>query len=171
MSLGVACFPRDATTATDLTHEADMAVYQAKLRGRNRVVCATDVPHSVKLEGTRVEDSPATTYVADLVAKPETRDNSAGPAVDAPAPPENEEPVSPVASEPNSSTALLPWFVGAVVAAGVALTILGLVQNPQPDLAVIAVLVALATFAELFQVNVTETTPFRSRSPLPLPWR
>jgi diguanylate cyclase (GGDEF)-like protein len=44
MSLGVACFPADATTPTDLTHAADLAVYQAKASGRNRVVCAADLP-------------------------------------------------------------------------------------------------------------------------------
>jgi len=50
MSFGVACFPTDATTAMELIHQADLAVYQAKLKGRNRVECAADVPHSVKLE-------------------------------------------------------------------------------------------------------------------------
>jgi diguanylate cyclase (GGDEF)-like protein len=50
MSIGVACCPWDATTVTELIHEADVAVYQAKLRGRNCVICAADVPHSVKLE-------------------------------------------------------------------------------------------------------------------------
>ena len=43
MSLGIACFPADATTATDLLHQADVAVYQAKMDGRNRVTCATDL--------------------------------------------------------------------------------------------------------------------------------
>jgi diguanylate cyclase (GGDEF)-like protein len=50
MSLGIACFPDDATTVTELTHQADVAVYQAKSQGRNRVVCAADVPVSVMLE-------------------------------------------------------------------------------------------------------------------------
>lgn len=50
MSLGIACFPADAITANDLIHEADVAVYQAKLNGRNRVVCAVDVPYAVRLE-------------------------------------------------------------------------------------------------------------------------
>lgn len=43
MSLGLACFPQDARTATDLQHCADIAVYQAKRRGRNRTVIAGDV--------------------------------------------------------------------------------------------------------------------------------
>ena len=44
--------------------------------------------------------------------------------------------------------------MGGVIAAGVALTLLGLLQNPRPDLAVIALLTALAALAELFQVDV-----------------
>lgn len=50
MSMGVSCCPWDADEITDLVHEADVAVYQAKLRGRNCVVFACDVPHSAKLE-------------------------------------------------------------------------------------------------------------------------
>jgi diguanylate cyclase (GGDEF)-like protein len=47
MSFGVACFPEDATTPTDLIHVADVAVYQAKLKGRNCFVCASDISHLV----------------------------------------------------------------------------------------------------------------------------
>ncbi len=54
MSLGVACFPHDATTATDLQHYADNAVYQAKSQGRNRTVRASDVTHNVR--GTQEND-------------------------------------------------------------------------------------------------------------------
>lgn len=56
MSLGVACFPENATAPTDLMHEADVAVYQAKLRGRNCVVCASEVPQSLKLDRQPLED-------------------------------------------------------------------------------------------------------------------
>jgi diguanylate cyclase (GGDEF)-like protein len=54
MSLGVACFPADATTPTDLTHAADVAVYQAKASGRNRVVCAADVPRDQGIGGGKI---------------------------------------------------------------------------------------------------------------------
>ncbi len=69
MSLGVACFPDDAGTATDLTHEADVAVYQAKLKGRNRVVCAADVPHDIKLESATTVDRLATPYNAAFMPR------------------------------------------------------------------------------------------------------
>jgi diguanylate cyclase (GGDEF)-like protein/putative nucleotidyltransferase with HDIG domain len=41
VSVGVACYPGDATDQTELVHQADLAVYRAKLQGRNRVVAAS----------------------------------------------------------------------------------------------------------------------------------
>jgi diguanylate cyclase (GGDEF)-like protein len=38
LSIGVAAYPRDALEAKGLVHAADIAVYEAKARGRNRVV-------------------------------------------------------------------------------------------------------------------------------------
>jgi len=37
ISIGVASFPGDGENATDLTHAADMALYRAKKKGKNRV--------------------------------------------------------------------------------------------------------------------------------------
>jgi diguanylate cyclase (GGDEF)-like protein len=39
-SVGVAAYPTHADSATDLVHQADVAVYRAKVQGRNRVVIA-----------------------------------------------------------------------------------------------------------------------------------
>lgn len=44
ISLGVAGFPADATDANALIHQADLAVYRAKLQGRNRVLGASSEP-------------------------------------------------------------------------------------------------------------------------------
>jgi diguanylate cyclase (GGDEF)-like protein len=38
VSMGVAVFPRDGCEPNELVHQADLAVYRAKLEGRNRVV-------------------------------------------------------------------------------------------------------------------------------------
>ncbi|HJV64266.1 MAG TPA: diguanylate cyclase [Geomonas sp.] len=43
-SLGVATFPEDGCTYTALMHASDMALYQAKAAGRNRIVAATAQP-------------------------------------------------------------------------------------------------------------------------------
>jgi diguanylate cyclase (GGDEF)-like protein/putative nucleotidyltransferase with HDIG domain len=47
ISIGVASFPGDATDAQGLVHQADLAVYRAKLQGRNRVLAATTEPLAV----------------------------------------------------------------------------------------------------------------------------
>jgi diguanylate cyclase (GGDEF)-like protein len=50
MSFGIAGFPADAATPMDLIHQADLAVYQAKLKGRNCVVSAAEVPQAQRSE-------------------------------------------------------------------------------------------------------------------------
>jgi diguanylate cyclase (GGDEF)-like protein/putative nucleotidyltransferase with HDIG domain len=44
VSLGVASYPRDGQDANELVHNADLAVYRAKIQGRNRVVDASNEP-------------------------------------------------------------------------------------------------------------------------------
>ena len=44
ISIGVAGFPRDGADANELIHQADLAVYRAKLQGRNRVLDASSEP-------------------------------------------------------------------------------------------------------------------------------
>ena len=47
ISIGVAAYPRDGQDANELIHQADLAVYRAKLQGRNRVLDATSEPLAV----------------------------------------------------------------------------------------------------------------------------
>jgi len=42
VSMGIACYPRDGSDANQLVHQADLAVYRAKLQGRNRVVDSSE---------------------------------------------------------------------------------------------------------------------------------
>ena len=44
VSIGVSGFPKDAQDPNSLIHQADLAVYRAKLQGRNRVLGATSEP-------------------------------------------------------------------------------------------------------------------------------
>ena len=44
VSIGVASFPKDAQDPNALIHQADLAVYRAKLQGRNRVLTASSEP-------------------------------------------------------------------------------------------------------------------------------
>jgi diguanylate cyclase (GGDEF)-like protein/putative nucleotidyltransferase with HDIG domain len=66
VSIGVAGFPRDAHDSNELIHQADLAVYRAKLQGRNRVLGASSEPLLVP-----TERSPR------LMAVPESGDHTA----------------------------------------------------------------------------------------------
>src|SRR5438045_2549991 len=44
ISIGVAAYPKDGVDANELIHQADLAVYRAKLQGRNRVLGASSEP-------------------------------------------------------------------------------------------------------------------------------
>jgi diguanylate cyclase (GGDEF)-like protein/putative nucleotidyltransferase with HDIG domain len=52
VSLGVAGFPKDGTNVNELIHQADLAVYRAKLQGRNRALGASSEPLLIPAERT-----------------------------------------------------------------------------------------------------------------------
>jgi diguanylate cyclase (GGDEF)-like protein/putative nucleotidyltransferase with HDIG domain len=52
VSIGVAGYPMDGVDANELIHQADLAVYRAKLQGRNRVLGATSEPLLQRRPGT-----------------------------------------------------------------------------------------------------------------------
>ncbi len=65
ISIGVAGFPGDAADANALIHQADLAVYRAKLQGRNRVLGASSEPLLTPVDRSE-----------PLVALPEEQDAS-----------------------------------------------------------------------------------------------
>jgi diguanylate cyclase (GGDEF)-like protein/putative nucleotidyltransferase with HDIG domain len=78
VSIGVAGYPKDGTDANELIHQADLAVYRAKLQGRNRVLGASSEPLLVPSDRT-----------ARLIAVPEDGDEPTPlPASTAVPPPE-----------------------------------------------------------------------------------
>lgn len=52
ISMGVAGFPREGADPNELIHQADLAVYRAKLQGRNRVLGASSEPLLVPSDRT-----------------------------------------------------------------------------------------------------------------------
>ncbi len=155
MSLGVAAFPIDAQTSTELIHAADVAVYQAKLRGRNCVVCASDVPRSLTLDDSRAEPGAESVYRAAYATQPasvaaEPMAPSAIPAQAAPAEPRTHRRFVQVQSSP----LVLRSFLIATIAVGLALACWGFSLWPIPDPIGIALFAVLAIFAEWFQINV-----------------
>jgi diguanylate cyclase (GGDEF)-like protein len=146
MSLGVACFPHDATTTIDLLHAADIAVYEAKARGRNRLVCAADLPPALREAQTRAMPHPAFPSAAPAVSLPTAYDTSE-PAVAAQA--------QSAAHGAAAARLRHQWlFVGGVMLGGVAVSLLGFLQSPPPQPGLIGILVALAGIAELLQVDL-----------------
>lgn len=56
MSLGIAVFPGDGSSPIELLHAADLAVYRAKLEGRNRVETAAAVPLAIREQTLPFQD-------------------------------------------------------------------------------------------------------------------
>jgi diguanylate cyclase (GGDEF)-like protein/putative nucleotidyltransferase with HDIG domain len=182
MSLGLACFPQDAVTLENLIHEADVAMYEAKHQGRNRLVCAADVPHYMKLEYsistrkqntleasvTRSEHSHSVSVNANedqknSISVPEREYHNTAIADDA----EKNSALSsnydsqPDVSEPSQPTGAMPlsrwaWrYIWAVLAVGVGLsafTYSTFTSSSVPWLA-FGVLFVLATVAQLKKVD------------------
>lgn len=156
MSFGIASFPTDARVAKDLIHQADIAVYQAKLKGRNCVVSVTDVPHSIELEGMASENRLAAT---DAPPAPP----SAKPLIVKP-----EKPTTKKYSEflirkrrpiPHRFEWIAP-FVGTIILAGMLIAVFGLVQNPTFDLMLVVILVGAGALAEWFEVGMYGDSTF-----------
>jgi len=66
VSIGVSAYPKDAEDANALIHQADLAVYRAKLQGRNRVLGASSEPLLMPADRTQ-----------RLVSVPEDGDHTA----------------------------------------------------------------------------------------------
>src|SRR6059058_3695880 len=123
ISIGVAVFPTDATGADELIHEADLAVYRAKLQGRNRVVAAG--PESRLL--TEPQPQPhASVSAFEVQPEPEREQVPFAPVPVPEAVKTLPRPVRPNLQSVPARAALLTMLVGAIgVAAGVAGILLG----------------------------------------------
>jgi diguanylate cyclase (GGDEF)-like protein/putative nucleotidyltransferase with HDIG domain len=109
VSVGVAGYPKDGTDANELIHQADLAVYRAKLQGRNRVLGATSEP--LLMPNDRQ---------ARLVAVPEEGEHHAPLPVAAPLQPGEErrrEPHPRPHAVHGPRFLALSWRLGLVVAA------------------------------------------------------
>lgn len=154
MSLGVATLPADGRTLEELIHQADLAMLQAKLSGRNRIALASDVPHSLHVDVQSARANNGTSKAAEAAAA----SSASVPATPAPsaaipaAVPEQSAPAVPASRPP------LPRSIVALVGitAGLAalLTAGGLVANPAPDLTAIVIFTVLAIVAEAFGLDI-----------------
>jgi diguanylate cyclase (GGDEF)-like protein/putative nucleotidyltransferase with HDIG domain len=151
ISIGVAGFPKDATDAQELVHQADLAVYRAKLQGRNRVLAATDellvVPESrTQRAVTLAEDG---TYREPLSPAPATVTHS-----------DRRHPRPHAVSgawfaRTSGRLASLVLIVGAV---GIAAGVVGLLVGGSTDYLGLAAIVALAGAGQALAIEFDENT-------------
>jgi diguanylate cyclase (GGDEF)-like protein/putative nucleotidyltransferase with HDIG domain len=158
LSLGVAEYSTDIPSAKDLVHEADIAVYQAKLQGRNRVVCASAVPRSVKLESQASDARLESPYVAAFTPRPAVAEAT---GVVTNAQPEAQSrsqtapaPANPVVPSRSAASGRLMLFVGCVIVAGLVTAALGLRLDSPMDYWAMVLFALLAGLAELFQMDL-----------------
>jgi diguanylate cyclase (GGDEF)-like protein/putative nucleotidyltransferase with HDIG domain len=155
MSLGIACFPADASSTPDLIQQADVAMYQAKLRGRNCVVPASELPQFVR---ARLLPSEVRSTEEDATASVSGPDGSDGEVVSEsatqPAQDEAEDQAQFETAVRRYPKALLPLFIGCVIMLGVSVAVTGLALGPRPDLVTLGLFALLALMAEMFEVNI-----------------
>lgn len=149
LSLGIACFPGDAAAPLELIHKADVAVYQAKLQGRNRVVSAVAVPHFVGLAEASSEDENISNRFPELLP--------AAPIEAAPPSPSSKERIEQAEEKRRFgqySKAVFALFVGGVSAIGFLLTIYAFAQNETTAPLTLVLLAGIALASEMFQIEL-----------------
>jgi diguanylate cyclase (GGDEF)-like protein/putative nucleotidyltransferase with HDIG domain len=149
ISIGVAGFPRDGADANELIHQADLAVYRAKLQGRNRVLDASSEPLLLpeKRQGR-------------LVAVPEDGEHVVPlpPAVDAGPIEERRHPRPHAMHGPRflSLSRRLAAFVGVISAVGVAAGVFGALFGNSTDWVGLVALVALVGAGQALALEVDD---------------
>ena len=149
ISIGIAGYPRDGADANELIHQADLAVYRAKLQGRNRVLDASSEPLLMpeKRQGR-------------LVAVPEDGDHLVPlpPAVDAGPAHERRHPRPHAMHGPRflSLSPRLAAFVGVVSVVGVTAGLLGAFFGTSTDWIGLLAIVALVGAGQALALEVDD---------------
>src|SRR5438034_1051374 len=152
VSIGVAAFPKDGADANELIHQADLAVYRAKLQGRNRVLGASSEPLLMPADrGQR------------LVAVPEDGDHHAVlPAATEIKPSEerrtNPRPHSVQGPRFFSLSHGLAALVGLVSAVGIGAGIFGAVLGASNDFAGLIAIIALVGAGQALSLETDDGT-------------
>ncbi len=149
ISVGVAAYPRDGQDANELIHQADLAVYRAKLQGRNRVLDASAEPLAVPSDRK-----------PRLVAVPESGDYFAPlqPADEAKPSEERRHPRTHVVHGPRflSLSFRLALLVGFVSVVGIGAGVVGLLLGANHDVFALIALVVLVGFGQALAIEVDD---------------
>jgi diguanylate cyclase (GGDEF)-like protein/putative nucleotidyltransferase with HDIG domain len=149
VSIGVAGFPVDGTDANELIHQADLAVYRAKLQGRNRVLGTSSEPLLIPAERT-----------APLVAVPEDGDHHEllPPAPTVKPLTERRHPRPHAVDGPRflSLSKRLSILVAVVSALGSAAGLLGLLVGPFHDILGLCAVTALVGVGQALAIELDD---------------
>jgi diguanylate cyclase (GGDEF)-like protein/putative nucleotidyltransferase with HDIG domain len=156
VSMGVAAYPRDADEVTKLVHHADVAVYRAKLQGRNRVLDAASEELLAQPEGhaPRLIPLPSEDRVSERVIP--------APPVVSPAVDRRTRPDEDADSSPQAGGNRLVALVGVVGTVGTVAGVLGAAFGSSTDA---VALVAIATLVAIGQAVSIEMEDAGSISP------
>jgi putative nucleotidyltransferase with HDIG domain len=156
ISLGIAAYPRDGTEANELVHQADLAVYRAKLQGRNRVLDASNEPLLAQPD-KRPTRLPA---VPEETAKQVKQVSQAQPAPDRLAEAERRKVSRPhtlPAPRFFSMPRRLAALVGFVGVGGTAAGVLAAVFGSSTDIVGLVTIVGLVGLGQALSLEVEET--------------
>ena len=144
VSFGIAAFPTDGTDANELVHQADLAVYRAKLQGRNRVLHASSepvlVPPGRKVRLAAVPDESLYSKPGTVtVGIPELPLDAAAEIEDA----HQQRPHTQAGPRFVSLSRGLVFFVVAVSVGGIAAGALGFALGPNTEILGLLAVIAL----------------------------
>jgi diguanylate cyclase (GGDEF)-like protein/putative nucleotidyltransferase with HDIG domain len=149
VSIGIAGYPRDGADTNELIHQADLAVYRAKLQGRNRVLDASSDP--LELPEQRQ---------AMLVAVPEDGSHMAPlpPAAEALPERERRHPRPHALHGPRflSLSRSLAAFVGLVSVGGITAGVLGVLFGHSTDWIGLAAIIGLVGAGQALALEVDD---------------
>ena len=148
VSIGVAGFPKDAQDPNALIHQADLAVYRAKLQGRNRVLGASSEPLLMPADRTQ-----------RLVAVPEEGDHREPLARVPEALPEQERRhTAHTTSGPRflQLSLRLGVLVGLVSSVGIAAGVVGAIFGSSTDMIGLLAVVALVSVGEALALELDD---------------
>jgi diguanylate cyclase (GGDEF)-like protein/putative nucleotidyltransferase with HDIG domain len=149
VSIGIAAAPRDGTDANELIHQADLAVYRAKLQGRNRVLDASSEPLLVPEK-----------RMTRLVAVPEAGEHVATlpPAEEMIPNPDRRHPRPHALQGPRflSLSRRLAGLVALVAIAGIAAGFAGIVFSQWHDIIGLVAVVALVGAGQALALEVDD---------------
>jgi diguanylate cyclase (GGDEF)-like protein/putative nucleotidyltransferase with HDIG domain len=161
VSIGVASYPGDAPGANELIHQADLAVYRAKLQGRNRVFGASAesrllalgdrAPRLVSVPADEEPPQAPPSVVADGFGLPQIA-RLPSPAEDKRAP----RPHSPREPRLFSLSFRLAALVAVVSTVGIGAGVLGLLLGTSTDVLGLLVVIALVVGGQALALEVDE---------------